>query len=237
MSGPELLRLDGVTISYGSVTAVRDVSFELAAGQVMALLGPNGAGKSSIIKGVAGIASATGRIEFNGRNISRRSPHRRVRDGIATVPQGRRVFADMTVEENLLVSLRGRGNDRAERLEGVYAQFPRLRERSGVRAGYLSGGEQQMLALGRALMSRPKLILLDEPSLGLAPKMVTNIFNKIREITAQNVAAIIVDQNAVQAMALATRVCVVRRGELVYDAPVDQARKELDIVHAHLGMS
>jgi branched-chain amino acid transport system ATP-binding protein len=237
MSEPELLRLDEVTVSYGSVTAVRDVSFQLGAGQVMALLGPNGAGKSSILKGVAGVASTAGRIEFNGRNINRRSPHRRVRDGIATVPQGRRVFADMTVEENLLVSLRGRGPDRAERLSGVYAQFPRLRERSGVRAGYLSGGEQQMLALGRALMSHPKLILLDEPSLGLAPKMVTNIFDKIREITAQNVAAIIVDQNAVQAMALATRVCVVHRGELVYDAPVDQAREELDIVHAHLGMS
>ena len=238
MSDHKLIVADGMTVSYGSVTAVRDVDFVLDSGEVMALLGPNGAGKSSILKGLAGVAKTSGRVEYMGRDIRRRTPHRRVRDGIAMVPQGRRVFADMTVEDNLLASVRGGHKERRDSLDGVWNYFPQLKERRLIEAGLLSGGEQQMLALGRALMSHPKVLLLDEPSLGLAPKIVTLVFEKIKTIAREeDVAVIIVDQNAVQAMGLAHRVCVVSHGELVYNDSTERARRELNIVHAHLGIA
>ena len=238
MSAPRLLTIDGMTVSYGSVTAVQNVTFTLDSGEVMALLGPNGAGKSSILKGLAGIARATGTVEYQGHDIRRRATHRRVKDGICLVPQGRRVFADMTVEDNLLASVRAGRAERKARLDGVWRYFPQLLERRHLSAGLMSGGEQQMLALGRALMSRPRILLLDEPSLGLAPKIVTLVFDRIREIAhEQEVAVIIVDQNAVQAMGLAHKVCVVRHGELVYNRSAEQAKTELNIVHAHLGLS
>jgi branched-chain amino acid transport system ATP-binding protein len=227
-----------MTVSYGSVTAVQNVGFALNAGEVMALLGPNGAGKSSILKGVAGIARVSGTVEYQGRDIRRRSPHRRVKDGIAMVPQGRRVFSDMSVEDNLLASVRGGRKERQARLDGVWRYFPQLLERRHIDAGLMSGGEQQMLALGRALMSHPRILLLDEPSLGLAPKIVTLVFDKIRAIAAEeDVAVIIVDQNATQAIGLAHKVCVVSHGELVYNDSADRARTELNIVHAHLGLT
>jgi branched-chain amino acid transport system ATP-binding protein len=237
MSAPDLISVQDMSVSYGSVVAVRGVNLSLPAGRVLALLGPNGAGKSSILKGIAGTAHTSGTITFAGRNISRRAPHRRVLDGMAIVPQGRRVFVDMSVEENLVVSLRGNAAARRERLQGVWEHFPRLYERRNIRAGYLSGGEQQMLTLGRALMSKPRALLLDEPSLGLAPKLVTFVFEKIQEIIETDVAVIIVDQNAVQAMRLADQVCVVRSGQVTYTASADQARTELNIVHAHLGLT
>jgi branched-chain amino acid transport system ATP-binding protein len=226
-----------MTVSYGSVTAVENVTFTLDAGEVMALLGPNGAGKSSILKGLAGVARASGTVKYLGRDIRHRAPHRRVKDGIAMVPQGRRVFPDMSVEDNLLASVRGGRKDRKAGLDGVWRHFPQLLERRHLNAGLMSGGEQQMLALGRALMSRPQILLLDEPSLGLAPKIVTLVFQRIHEIVReQDVAVIIVDQNAVQAMGLAHKVCVVRHGELVYNRSVEQAQSELNIVNAHLGI-
>jgi branched-chain amino acid transport system ATP-binding protein len=238
MSGPRLLTINGMTVSYGSVTAVQNVTFTLDSGEVMALLGPNGAGKSSVLKGLAGIARASGTVEYRGQDLRRRATHRRAKDGICLVPQGRRVFADMTVEDNLLASVRAGRAERKTRLDGVWRHFPQLLERRHVNAGLMSGGEQQMLALGRALMSRPRILLLDEPSLGLAPKIVTMVFDRIREIVReQEVAVIIVDQNAVQAMGLAHKVCVVRHGELVYNRSAKQAQTELNIVHAHLGLS
>jgi branched-chain amino acid transport system ATP-binding protein len=206
----------------------------LAVGEVLALLGPNGSGKSSVLKGIAGTARAQGTIVMAGKDISRQPPHRRVRDGIALVPQGRGLFANMTVEENLLVSLRKGRDIRKSRLAEVWEHFPQLRERQGTRAGYLSGGEQQMLAIGRALMSHPKLLLLDEPSLGLSPLMVATIFEKLREIIAATVSVIIVDQNAIQAMALADYVYVVRRGAIDYSAPKATAERELKLIDAHI---
>jgi branched-chain amino acid transport system ATP-binding protein len=234
---PDLIHLDGMSVSYGNIVAVSGVNLSLPAGAVLSLLGPNGAGKSSILKGIAGTARTSGTLTFDGQNLAHIPAHRRTRHGIAMVPQGRRVFPDMSVEENLLVGMRGARRHRQARLDAIYTQFPRLIERKGTRAGYLSGGEQQMLTLGRALMSEPRVLLLDEPSLGLAPKLVTLVFEKIREIVATNVAVILVDQNATQAMALADRVCVVHRGKLVYNEEAAQARNELHVVHAHLGVA
>lgn len=237
MSVPDLLTVNNMCVSYGSVTAIRDVSLSIGKGRVVALLGPNGAGKSSVLKGIAGIAKTQGSVRLRGVEISRRAPHRRVRDGIATVPQGRQLFAEMSVIENLLVSLRSASRQvRMARLAAVWEQFPRLKARADTPAGLLSGGEQQMLAFGRALVSDPAILLLDEPSLGLAPIMVKEMFGKLRDIVATGVTAIIVDQNAKQAMALADHVSVVSRGQLVYSKAAEQAREELDMVQAHLGV-
>jgi branched-chain amino acid transport system ATP-binding protein len=234
-----MLTVRGLEVFYGPIRALRGIDLDVGAGEIVALIGANGAGKTTAVRAIAGLIPFRGAVSYDGKPLRPNSAEANLRAGLSLVPEGRGILGRMTVEDNLLMGVYCR-DDRAAAardIEHMFERFPILRERRGMLASLLSGGEQQMLALGRALMSKPKLILLDEPSLGLAPKMVTNIFQKIREITEQNVAAIIVDQNAVQAMALATRVCVVRRGELVYDAAVEQAREELDVVHAHLGIS
>jgi branched-chain amino acid transport system ATP-binding protein len=233
---PDVISVKDLGVFYDRVVGVQGVTFSLSAGGVLALLGPNSSGKSSVLRGILGVVRTVGSVHFLGRDMSRRAPHRRIRDGIGLVPQGRQVFMDMSVEENLAVCLRDHRREYATRLEEVWGHFPRLYERRRVSAGYLSGGEQQMLAIGRALIAKPRLLLLDEPSLGLSPIMVTLIFSKLKEIIASNVAVVLVDQNAVQAMALADHVCVVKRAEMVYSAPIAQARSELTLVNEHIGV-
>ena len=216
---------------------MRDVELDIGEAEVVALLGPNGAGKSSVLRGMVGSATTSGRVMLDDRDISRWPTHRRARAGIMQVPQGGRIFSELSVEENLQLGGYGsRRHERAERLEQVLEFFPRIRERRASRGDSLSGGEQQMLAIGRALMSRPRLILLDEPSLGLAPQMVTEIFAHIARLRSLGVSLVIVDQNATQAIAIADCVCVLERGRRVYYGSVAQANKDFELVSAHLGL-
>jgi branched-chain amino acid transport system ATP-binding protein len=232
-----MLAVADMTVTYRGVVGVSGVDLDLAEGEVLALLGPNGAGKSSLLRGIVGSSATTGRITFEGRDITKWPTHRRARGGIMQVPQGGRLFAELTVEENLHLGAYGaKPKERATRLVRVLDFFPRIKERRGQRADSLSGGEQQMLAIGRALMSEPRLVLLDEPSLGLAPLMVSEMFEHIARLRSFGVAIVIVDQNAVQAMAIADSVCVLERGRRVYGGSVEEANRDLELVSAHLGL-
>jgi branched-chain amino acid transport system ATP-binding protein len=217
----ELLSVTDMTVFYRRIIGVTGVSLSVRSGGVLAILGANSSGKSSVLRG-----------------ISRRPAHLRSRNGIASVPQGRQVFRDMSVSDNLLVGMRGKGrNSRRAALAEIWDYFPRLYERRSAQAGYLSGGEQQMLAIGRALMSRPRLLLLDEPSLGLAPKMVTAIFDQLSKIAATGVALLVVDQNAVKTVAISDEVCVIRRGEMVYRRTAAEARLDISSLNTYIGLS
>jgi branched-chain amino acid transport system ATP-binding protein len=234
---PELLEVVDLEVSYGSIVAARDINFSIPRASVLALLGPNGAGKSSILKGIAGVATSKGAVRLEGVSMAGEPAYRRARAGIVSVPQGRRIFREMTVDENLLLGLPvASATRRRERLEQVMADYPQLAARRRVRAGFLSGGEQQILALARAMMGDPKVVLLDEPSLGLAPKMVTTIFDRIAEIIKTGVAVILVDQNAKQAIAIADQVCVINHGLITYAEDAAKARSELDVIRAHIGI-
>jgi branched-chain amino acid transport system ATP-binding protein len=234
-----VLTLDGVDVFYGAVQALRGVSLTVGEGETVTLIGANGAGKSTTIRTVSGLVRPrTGRVTFGGEDITRVPPHRLVERGICQAPEGRRVFANMTVQENLELGAfvhRHRPGQVREDLDRVLASFPRLRERLGQSAGTLSGGEQQMLAIGRALMSRPRLLLLDEPSLGLAPFLVHQIFEIIGAINAQGVTVLLVEQNAYQALRVASRGYVMETGRIVL---ADEARCLLendDVKKAYLG--
>ncbi|HEY3065807.1 MAG TPA: ABC transporter ATP-binding protein [Methylomirabilota bacterium] len=211
-----MLELHGVSVYYGKRRALEDVSLGVGAGQIVALLGANGAGKSTTLRAVSGLVRPTrGRIVHDGRDITAWSADAVVAAGIGHVPEGRDVFTDFTVQENLLVG--GHTLARAEvpaRMEAAFALFPVLRERRRQRAGTLSGGEQQMLAIARALMTRPRLLLLDEPSLGLAPLLTREIFRIIRRINETGVAVLLVEQNARAALALAARAYVLETGRI-----------------------
>jgi branched-chain amino acid transport system ATP-binding protein len=222
---------------YGGIVGIRAFDLELDPGKVVALLGPNGAGKSSALKGICGEGDVLGKVVFDGRDVSRWPPHRRARRGLIQVPQGGGLFREMSVHENLMLGGYGRTREqRQTNLGHVYELFPKLQARADTVAGMLSGGEQQMLALGRALMGDPKLMLLDEPTIGLAPSAVTEVFERIGAIAKTGVSLIIVDQNAMQALNLADHVCVVNRGQIVYSAAKAQAVEEVNIVDAHLGL-
>jgi branched-chain amino acid transport system ATP-binding protein len=232
-----LLEITRLQVMYGGIVGIRAFSLTVEAGKVVALLGPNGAGKSSALKGICGEGDVTGKVVFDGRDVSRWAPYRRARHGLIQVPQGGGLFREMTVLENL--TLGGFGRSRAQRqssLAKVYELFPALEARASTTSGMLSGGEQQMLALGRALMGDPKLMLLDEPTIGLAPSAVTLVFERIGAIADTGVSLIIVDQNAVQALRRADHACIVNRGKIVYSAPKEQALREVNIVDAHLGL-
>jgi branched-chain amino acid transport system ATP-binding protein len=232
-----LLKVTHLSVMYGGIVGIRGLSLAVKPGEVVALLGPNGAGKSSALKGICGEGDVTGEITFEGRDISRWPPFRRAKAGLVQVAQGGGLFREMSVLDNLLLGSYGRSRQqRHVSLERVHELFPRLFERKDAQAGMLSGGEQQMLALGRALMGDPKLMLLDEPTIGLAPIAVTQVFERIRAISETGVALIIVDQNARQALALADHVCVANRGKIVYAATTAQAVEEVNIVDAHLGL-
>jgi branched-chain amino acid transport system ATP-binding protein len=236
-NGAPLLRVSRLKVMYGGIVGIREFSLELEAGKVVALLGPNGAGKSSALKGICGEGDVNGTVTFDGRDVSRWPPHRRARRGLVQVPQGGGLFREMSVLENLMLG--GYGRSREERQAGlarVHELFPVLEARAHTASGMLSGGEQQMLALGRALMGNPKLMLLDEPTIGLAPVAVTQVFARIGAIAKTGISLIIVDQNARQALELADHVCVVNRGQIVYTAETAQAMREVNIVDAHLGL-
>ena len=211
-----LLEVHKLKVSYGGIQALKSISLTLAQGELVALIGSNGAGKTTTLKALAGLLPYSGKVHYQQASLMHRASHQRVRDGIALVPEGRGVFARMSVLENLQMGAYCRNDNKeiARDIERIYDLFPRLAERRAQLAGTLSGGEQQMVAMGRALMSRPKLLMLDEPSMGLAPLMVEKIFDTIRNISAQSVSILLVEQNAKLALEIAQRGYVLESGNI-----------------------
>ncbi|MBF0628805.1 MAG: ABC transporter ATP-binding protein [Magnetococcales bacterium] len=235
MSREVLLALEGVDVAHGRTPVLHGVSLTVGRGEIVTLIGANGAGKSTLLMAIFGLPEvARGKVWFDGQEITRLPTHRIARLGLAQVPEGRRIFPGMTVLENLVMGAGGGEVDRAvlERVEGL---FPILRERSGQRAGTLSGGEQQMLAIGRALMGRPRLLLLDEPSLGLAPLMIRRIFQALREIVAEGTTLFLVEQNANQALRLADRGYVLVNGRIFLEGSGSALLANPEIRRAYLG--
>jgi len=212
-----MLKVNNINVYYGSIHAIKDVSFEVHPGEIVTLIGANGAGKSTILQTVSGLLhSKTGSIEFLGNSLAGVPAHKIVSRGLAHVPEGRRIFLQMTVEENLEMGAFTRpGSEVDDSIADVYERFPRLKERRKQIAGTLSGGEQQMLAMGRALMSKPQLLMLDEPSMGLAPLLVDQIFSIIKEMNDAGVTILLVEQNAQMALSVANRGYVLETGKIV----------------------
>jgi len=213
-----VLRVDGLTSGYGRIQALRGVSLEVRAGEIVALVGSNGAGKTTLLRAISGVQPiASGHIVFEGTAIERLAAHKRVAKGLGHVPEGRQIFAPLSVADHLRLGAYLRNDPSIGKdTERIYAIFPRLWERRRAAAGNLSGGEQQMLAIGRALMGRPRLLLLDEPSMGLAPILVDEIFGVILDLKAQGVTLLLVEQNAVAALAIADRGYVIETGSIVH---------------------
>lgn len=231
-----MLKIENLCVNYGGIKAVRDVSFEVPDGEIVTLIGANGAGKSTTLRTIAGLVpAASGKIHFNDDNITGMKAHEIVQRGITLVPEGRRVFPDLTVLENLKVGAYLRKDDLTEDLNWVYELFPRLKERTWQLAGTLSGGEQQMLAVGRALMSRPKLMMMDEPSLGLAPLVVKGIFDIIKEINKQGVTILLIEQNANMALHTANTGYVLETGQITLSGPGKEILKNEAVKKAYLG--
>jgi branched-chain amino acid transport system ATP-binding protein len=232
-----LLDVRNVSVSYGKVEAVHGVSLEVNAGQIVTVIGPNGAGKTTLLAAIMGLLPAHGDVDYFGASIGRRSVEARVADGLVLVPEKRELFGSMTVAENLeLGAFARRGTpDVAETLADVYRRFPRLDERRGQRAGTLSGGERQMLALGRALMAQPKLLMLDEPSLGLAPLIVREIFSIIGALKTAGAAILLVEQNARAALQVADHGYVLETGEVAAAGPAAELANDPRVVETYLG--
>ncbi|TMC28209.1 MAG: ABC transporter ATP-binding protein [Chloroflexi bacterium] len=229
-----MLDVEGLRVTYGAVEAVHGISFSVAKGEVVALIGANGAGKTSTLAALSGlIRPSGGSIRLDGRELVGAPPHRIVAAGVVQVPEGREILARMSVEENLLLGSRGRGGVAA--LEPVWERFPILRERHALPAGTLSGGEQQMLAIGRALLARGRVLLLDEPSLGLAPKMVATIFDVLADLRRQGTTMLIVEQNALRALRLADRAHVMDLGRLTLSGSGEALLRDQGVVKAYLG--
>jgi branched-chain amino acid transport system ATP-binding protein len=232
-----LLEVDDIVVHYGKIAALKGVSLQVDSGEIVALIGANGAGKTTTLKTISGLRPLTaGRISFDGKDISRMPGHRRVVVGIGQAPEGRGIFPGMSVQENLLMGsyARKRFNKEAELAE-VYELFPRLAERKTQAGGTMSGGEQQMLAIGRALMAKPKVLLLDEPSMGLAPILVNQIFSIISEINRRGTTVLLVEQNATQALQLADRAYVLETGRVVKSAPAHDLLSDPEVQAAYLG--
>ncbi|MPM07344.1 High-affinity branched-chain amino acid transport ATP-binding protein LivF [bioreactor metagenome] len=232
-----MLNVQNINVYYGNIHAIKDVSFSVETGEIVSLIGANGAGKSTILKTVSGLLrTKTGDVSFEGKSIKSVAPHKIVSRGIAHVPEGRRVFLQMSVEENLEMGAFTAQRSTIEgSLENVYERFPRLKERRRQVAGTLSGGEQQMLAMGRGLMSRPKLMMLDEPSMGLAPILVEQIFEIIQELNKTGTTILLVEQNAQMALSIATRGYVLETGKIVLAAAADELLVNDDVRKAYLG--
>ncbi len=231
-----MLKIDGLKVSYGGIEAVKDITFEVPERKIVTLIGANGAGKSTTLRTIAGLVKpAKGRIHLQGEDITGLSPDRIVSKGITLVPEGRRVFPDLTVLENLKIGAYLRTDDLQHDLDWVYDLFPRLKERSWQAAGTLSGGEQQMLAVGRALMSRPKIMMMDEPSLGLAPLVVKGIFDIIKEINKQGVTILLVEQNANMALKIADLGYVLETGRMTLSGPGKELLTNEAVKKAYLG--
>jgi branched-chain amino acid transport system ATP-binding protein len=234
-----LLTLNGVSSYYGDARALRDVSLEVGEGEIVAVIGPNGAGKTTMLRTISGLIRArTGSIRFRGEAIDKILAHRLIRLGIAHVPEGRRLFPQMTIRENLLMGAYGTTSwkDRTALIEEVCTLFPRLKERIGQLAGTLSGGERQMLATARALMARPSLLMLDEPSLGLAPKIVETILAIIQDINRRGVAVLLVEQNAQLALKAAARAYLLENGSVVKAGATAEFLADESVRRSYLGV-
>ncbi len=233
-----MLKVNDLQVYYGVIQALKGISFEVNEGEVIALIGANGAGKTTILHTITGLIEAkAGSVEFEGKDITKMPGHKIVTLGMAHVPEGRRVFADLTVYENLKMGAYTRSdkNEIAQSLEMVYKRFPRLKERKNQLAGTLSGGEQQMLAMGRALMSKPKIILMDEPSMGLSPIFVNEIFDIIREVSEAGTTVLLVEQNAKKALSIADRAYVLETGNIVLEGDAKELMNDESVKKAYLG--
>ena len=232
-----MLKVNDINVYYGSIHAIKGVSFEVKQGEIVTLIGANGAGKSTILKTVSGLLrSKTGSIDFLGKNISTVAPHKIVERGLAHVPEGRRIFLQMSVEENLEMGASTRGGKGvSEDLAKVYEQFPRLKERRNQIAGTLSGGEQQMLAMGRAILGKPKLLMLDEPSMGLSPILVDLVFDIIKEFHGNGTTILLVEQNAGKALEISDRAYVLESGRIVLTGTGSELANSDEVKKAYLG--
>lgn len=231
-----MLRIEGLGVRYRGVPAVRGVSLAVDEGEIVSVVGPNGAGKTSTLNAIFGVVPAwEGTIEFEGTSLVGLPPERIVRHGLALVPEGRHIFSTLTVGENLKLGTTARGRADQSELNEVLDRFTVLRELHDARAGNLSGGEQQQLAIARALLSRPRLLLLDEPSLGLAPLVVDLVFDVLDELRTRGVTILLVEQNASRAVALADRSYVLRTGSVVFSGTRDQLLDTVDFAEAYLG--
>jgi branched-chain amino acid transport system ATP-binding protein len=234
-----LLEVKDLKVSYGKIEAIKGISLNVKQGEIVTLVGANGAGKTTLLKTISGILKpSAGVINFEGKDIQSIAPHNRVLEGLCQAPEGRGIFPGMTVLENLEMGKYSRPdwkNELKEDLDRIYTLFPRLKERQSQAGGTLSGGEQQMLSIGRALMSRPRLLLLDEPSMGLAPMFIQQIFNIIREIQTQGVSILLVEQNAAQALSCANRAYILETGNIVKEGAGKDLLNDDAIKKAYLG--
>ncbi|MBP3728078.1 MAG: ABC transporter ATP-binding protein [Pseudobutyrivibrio sp.] len=233
-----MLKVENLVVNYGMIQALKGISFEVNEGEVIALIGANGAGKTTTLQTISGMLSPTsGKVLLEGTDITKIPGHKIVSMGLAHVPEGRRVFGGLTVLENLKMGAYTRSSktEIAESFERIYGSFPRLKERQNQLAGTLSGGEQQMLAMGRALMSKPRIVLMDEPSMGLSPIYVDEIFNIIEEISKAGTTVLLVEQNAKKALAIADRAYVLETGNIVLSGDADALMNDDSIKKAYLG--
>ena len=231
-----MLEVSGLNVYYDNIRALKDVSFSVEEGEIMTLIGANGAGKTTTLLTLSGLKKAqSGSIRFLGKDITKTTPQSRVAMGISQSPEGRRVFAGLTVLENLEMGAYLRKDDFSADMEKVFSYFPRLKERKKQTAGTLSGGEQQMLAMGRALMSRPKLMLLDEPSMGLSPLLVSEIFEIIRRLNENGTTILLVEQNAALALKICHRAAVMETGRIVLSGTGEELSRSPEVQKAYLG--
>ncbi len=231
-----MLKIDNIHVYYGAIHAIKGVSFEVKEGEIVALIGANGAGKSTILKTVSGLLHPkSGSISFMGKDITHMESHKLIHHGLAHVPEGRRIFLQMTVQENLEMGAFIRKDSVSDDLEMLFEKFPRLKERRKQIAGTLSGGEQQMLAMSRALMSRPKLIMLDEPSMGLAPILVDQIFDMVKELNQGKTTILLVEQNASKALKIADRAYVLETGKITLSGTGEELSQSDEVKKAYLG--
>ena len=231
-----VLKINDLKVNYGGIEAVKGIDFDVHQGQIVSLIGANGAGKSSTLRTIAGLVKPkSGTVEFMGEDITGKDPNYIVQKGVVLVPEGRRIFPDLTVQENLRIGAYLRKDDISDDLNWVYDLFPRLKERSWQEGGTLSGGEQQMLAVGRALMSKPKVLMMDEPSLGLAPLIVKGIFDIIREVNKQGVTVLLIEQNANMALKAADFGFVMETGRITLKGTGMELLENEDVKAAYLG--
>ena len=235
----EMLRVSDLNVFYGSIHAIKDISFHVDEGEIVTLTGANGAGKTTTMHAISGLLKPkSGTIDFLGSRISQMEAHKIIRLGLAQVPEGRRVFSHLTVQENLSMGAFTRKDGAsaiAQDLEMVFDRLPRLKERRKQQAGTLSGGEQQMLAIGRALMCKPKMLLLDEPSMGLSPLLVKEIFKIIEDVNKDGVTVLLVEQNAKMALEIADRAYVLETGTVKMEGPADELANNIEVRKAYLG--
>lgn len=232
-----MLKVEDLEVHYGVINAIKQVSFDVKQGEIVALIGANGAGKTSIMHAISGLTkNSGGTIMFTDHNITKTPAHKIISYGLAQVPEGRRIFSQLSVEDNLYMGAYLRTDSKIdEDLENIYKRFPRLKERKNQLAGTLSGGEQQMLAMGRALMSKPKLLLLDEPSMGLSPILVNEIFDIIKEINKDGVTILLVEQNANKALSIANRAYVLETGKVTISGDAKEVASNPKVREAYLG--